>query len=144
MDVAKARSFLGKYSAVVADGGNGQGHAGSCLRRPEGRHGINPVHEPGGGQTTSGVHHGTQGPYADGDEKSLLGAHPVHELARKQASDGVEDGKQGGDGTVIGIGPMEFGGDELLVGQGKHLAVQVVHGGGDKQQAADPPAPVGH
>ena len=123
---------------------DGKGHVGSGFDSPQGGHGIHFGDKPGGGNAAAGMHHGTQGPDANSNQVSLLGTHPVHELAGKEAGDGVEDGEQGGDGTVVRIRPVELGSDKLLIGKGQDLTVQVVHGSGHKQKAADPPPPIGH
>ena len=53
-------------------------------------------------------------------------------------------GENRGDITVIDFVPMEFRLDELIPGQRKYLAVQVVDRSGDKDHRADHPPVIGH
>ena len=62
------------------------------------------------------MHNGTQGPYSYGDEVTLLSSHPVYEFTGKEAGYRIEDRKHRGDGTVVGIVPMEFRSDEFFIG----------------------------
>nr|GEU28092.1 hypothetical protein [Tanacetum cinerariifolium] len=68
-----------------------------------------------------------------------LGADAVHHAAGKQHRDRIHELESGGDVGVIGIGPAELPG-QIGGQQAEDLAVQVVDGGGKKQQGTDGPA----
>ncbi len=123
---------------------NGQGQFRALFNGTQGGYGINPLNQISRDPAASGMEAGAAGPYADGNQITLLGPHPVHELAREQAGDRIEDGEEGGNGAIMGICPVEFRFDEFLIRQRKDLAVQVVHRRRHEKQRAQPPAPVGH
>ena len=64
--------------------------------------------------TTAGMETGSHRPYEDGDDVALLGAHPVDELSGEEVGNGVEDGEVGCNLTIVGIGPVELGRDEVF------------------------------
>ena len=83
-------------------------------------------------------------PYADCPEVAFLGAHPVDEAAGKKVGHGIDDGEDGCDQTIVGVGPVELGRNELFPSERKHLTVHVVDCGREEKQRADGPAEVGH
>jgi hypothetical protein len=88
--------------------------------------------------------HGTGRPYEDGDEITLLGTHPVDELTSEDVSDGIESREETSDVAVVGIGPVEVDGNEVLPGERQDLTVHVVNGGCQEEQRTDDPTEIGH
>ena len=122
---------------------DGQRHGGTRLDRSHGLDRLEAfdVHR---GPAADGVQAGAGRPYADGPQVALLGAHPVDETAGEEHADGIDEREDGRDRAVVGIGPVKFGSNEVFPGQRQHLTIQVVDRGGDEQQHAHPPPPVGH
>ena len=141
--LAQRQYAAAQQEQIYRRSGDSQGNLAARLNGTHSRYAVQ-THDTGGCPAAQSVQAGACAPHANRNQISLLGPHPVHKLARKQAADGIKDREEAGDGAVVGVGPVEFGLDELLVGERKHLTVQIVHRGGHKQQAADPPAPVGH
>ncbi len=89
------------------------------------------------------MHHGGKRPYEDGPEITFTGTQPVDETACEKAHPGIEKGEETGDPAIVGVAPVEFGSDEILPRQRKHLTVKIVDRRGEKEKGADHPTPVG-
>ena len=86
-----------------------------------------------------GVEHGSNAPDDDGQGVAEAGAEVVDQAARDGHHQRVGDLEGGDDGPVVVLIPAEFlfeGGLE----DAKNLAVQIVYGGGEEEQAAHGPA----
>ena len=85
--------------------------------------------------------HGGRAPDEDRERESLARAEPVDELSDEQQSGTVGELEGGDDVAVSNFCPTELDLQHRLE-QRDHLAVHVVHGGREEQQAADQPATV--
>ena len=88
--------------------------------------------------------HGTERPYEDGNQITLLRAHPVDELSGEEVCYGIKEREKTGNRTIVGIGPMELWCDKVFPSQREHLTVHIVDGGCQEKQRTDNPTEIGH
>ena len=97
-----------------------------------------------GCHAAEGMHTGSQRPDADGPKVAFLGTNPVHKATAEEVADSINNGENGGNATIVGIRPMEFGGDKVFPCEGKDLSVHVVDSGCEEKHPADEPTIIGH
>ena len=83
-------------------------------------------------------------PHTYGHEVAFLRAQAVDKTPRHEVGYGVDERKDTRHVAVVGIGPVELGGDKVFPCKRQHLAVHVVDSSCQEQHSADNPPEVGH
>ena len=85
------------------------------------------------------VRHGGDAPEDDRERKSTAAFQPVDHATHKDEADPIGQLKPEDDVAVIDLVPAQFGGEGGFENS-ENLAIDVVDGGGEEQQRANPPA----
>ena len=98
-------------------GGYGNGYLGACLYGAQGFYRVEALYLHGYPAAT-GVHTCTKRPDEDSPHIAFLSAHPVNEFSGKEACEGIEEREEARYRSIVVIGPVEFGGNEIFPCQG--------------------------